>query len=196
MSGALTPGSRLIAERSDVTPSGPSYRGYVYLIGSVRFGWYKIGKSKNASIRINHLGILLPFRIEIFGVWKTDNPTLLESHLHDKYRSNRINGEWFSFTAERVRSLLSDTHPHHAILVEAPLLSSTIEEERIVDASKEMNNAKGRAFCAHLYEYMDKNGMERTKENKRIARQAVEVALQRTSLEPSGMSVLLANPEG
>jgi len=34
--------------------------GYVYLIGSPTFGWYKIGKSRKPEIRIENLGILLP----------------------------------------------------------------------------------------------------------------------------------------
>ena len=57
--------------------------GYVYLIGSPLFGWYKIGKSKTPEIRVNHLGILLPFKIHIIGVWSAKNHSLLETTLHE-----------------------------------------------------------------------------------------------------------------
>ena len=39
--------------------------GYVYLIGTPIFGWYKIGKSKTPEVRIKDLGILLPFKLHI-----------------------------------------------------------------------------------------------------------------------------------
>jgi len=76
--------------------------GYVYLIGSPLFGWYKIGKSKTPEIRVNHLGILLPFKIHIIGVWSAKNHSLLETTLHEKYRDQAINGEWFEFTKRGV----------------------------------------------------------------------------------------------
>ena len=39
--------------------------GFVYLIGSPLFGWYKIGKSKTPEVRVSNLGILLPFKLKI-----------------------------------------------------------------------------------------------------------------------------------
>lgn len=47
--------------------------GYVYLIGSPIFGWYKIGKSITPEVRIKNLGILLPFKIDIICIWKAEN---------------------------------------------------------------------------------------------------------------------------
>ena len=67
-----------------MTPSNPSYRGYVYLIGSSRFGWYKIGKSRSATIRVQTLGILLPFKVEVFAVWMTDNPSAQHATLGNR----------------------------------------------------------------------------------------------------------------
>jgi hypothetical protein len=80
--------------------------GYVYLIGSPSFNWYKIGKSKTPDIRIKDIGVLLPFKVEIFAIWKADNHTLVESILHEKYAANRINGEWFLFTWQEVQKLI------------------------------------------------------------------------------------------
>jgi hypothetical protein len=82
--------------------------GHVYLIGSPRFRWYKIGKSSNASIRVSELGILLPFRIEVVAVWKVANHHETERVLHEKHAANRINGEWFTFTKEEITTILED----------------------------------------------------------------------------------------
>ena len=72
--------------------------GYVYLIGTPVFGWYKIGKSKTPEIRVKNLGILLPFKVQVIGVWKAKNHHLMETSLHEIYDSHRINGEWFAFS--------------------------------------------------------------------------------------------------
>jgi hypothetical protein len=64
--------------------------GYVYLIGSSIFKWYKIGKSSRAAIRVTELGILLPFRIEVIAVWKLSNYHAMERDLHEKHAANRI----------------------------------------------------------------------------------------------------------
>lgn len=82
--------------------------GHVYLIGSRKFHWFKIGKSNNAAIRIADLGILLPFRIEIIAVWKVANHHLFERLLHEKYQLNRINGEWFTFGDQQLDKIVED----------------------------------------------------------------------------------------
>lgn len=80
--------------------------GHVYLIGSRLFGWYKIGKSSNAAIRVSELGILLPFRIEVIAIWKSENHHELEKFLHEKYADERINGEWFAFRKGRLNDVI------------------------------------------------------------------------------------------
>src|SRR5208283_4654719 len=79
--------------------------GYVYLIGTQVFGWYKIGKAVTPEIRIQDLGILLPFKIKVIGIWKAENHHALEKELHDKYRYCRINGEWFKFDFGEIKRL-------------------------------------------------------------------------------------------
>ncbi len=81
--------------------------GYVYLIGTPTFGWYKIGKSATPEVRVKDIGILLPFRIDVFAIWKAQNHHLLEATLHETYSGNRINGEWFGFTKLQVQALIS-----------------------------------------------------------------------------------------
>ena len=82
--------------------------GYVYFIGSRKHNWYKIGKSRNAAIRIADLGILLPFRIEVISVWKAEKHDELEVLLHEKYSKQRINGEWFCFDQKQVESIVQE----------------------------------------------------------------------------------------
>lgn len=81
--------------------------GYVYLIGNPLFNWYKIGKSITPEIRIKDLGILLPFKIKVMSVWKAENHHLMESALHDIYKKNRINGEWFEFTGDDIGKIIN-----------------------------------------------------------------------------------------
>ena len=82
--------------------------GYVYFIGTERFGWYKIGQSHKAIIRIKDLGILLPFQIKIYAIWSTRDRFVSESLMHEKYTSHSINGEWFSFTQTDANELINE----------------------------------------------------------------------------------------
>jgi len=79
--------------------------GYVYLIGNPTFGWYKIGKSITPEIRVQNIGVLLPFKIEVVGIWKSENHSRLEKHLHQTYDDFRINGEWFRFSKTQIQML-------------------------------------------------------------------------------------------
>lgn len=82
--------------------------GYVYLIGSRLYHWYKIGRSTTPKIRIKDIGILLPFKIEVVAIWRTDSDAYLESLLHRKYEDNHINGEWFHFDKFEIDALILD----------------------------------------------------------------------------------------
>lgn len=79
--------------------------GYVYLIGNSRFHWFKIGKSKTPEVRVAHLGVLLPFKLKVFAIWKAENHHMMESALHQMHADARINGEWFSFSDTRVETI-------------------------------------------------------------------------------------------
>ena len=80
--------------------------GYVYLIGSTVFGWYKIGKSKTPEVRVRDLGILLPFKIKVIAVWSAENHSAMEKALHEMYADKKINGEWFEFRGKEVHQLI------------------------------------------------------------------------------------------
>jgi hypothetical protein len=111
--------------------------GYVYLIGNDKFHWFKIGKSKTPEIRVRDLGILLPFKIQIFAIWKAENHSKMESALHEIHADARINGEWFSFSDKRVKSIY-ESIPREACIfwhgqqTESAFSSfSNIEKDRI-----------------------------------------------------------------
>lgn len=89
--------------------------GYVYLIGTPTFGWYKIGKSISPEVRVKDLGILLPFKLSVIGIFKAEDHTLLERTLHEIYSNNRINGEWFEFTKKGVYSVFESIPPEAII---------------------------------------------------------------------------------
>jgi hypothetical protein len=79
----------------------------VYLIGSPTFGWYKIGKSRTPEVRVQNIGVLLPFKVEVIGVWKSVRYSWLETHLHERHAKDRINGEWFKFNNNQVKEIES-----------------------------------------------------------------------------------------
>ena len=81
---------------------------YVYLIGSYKHKWFKIGRSSNASVRLSDLGILLPFKVHVVAVWKTEAYKALEKKLHEQYADYRINGEWFRFGKGMVKQITED----------------------------------------------------------------------------------------
>ena len=93
-------------------PSPKSYTGYVYLIGSTRYGWFKIGKSCSPEIRVNAIGVMLPFKIDLYALWGTNNHSLMESAFHRTHAEHRINGEWFRFSPETLKRIISDYPPY------------------------------------------------------------------------------------
>jgi hypothetical protein len=69
-------------------------QGFIYIIKS-EYG-YKIGLSKNIKDRLKLFGVQLPFPIEVVGYYKVGNMHKMELHIHNLYKSKRLNGEWFT----------------------------------------------------------------------------------------------------
>lgn len=79
---------------------------YVYL---VRAGQYlKLGVAISYKGRIKTLQANTPHRITEIAVARTDNPLALEARLLDKYKSHKARGEWFHYSKELAKSLISD----------------------------------------------------------------------------------------
>lgn len=103
--------------------------GYVYLIGTPIFGWYKIGKSVSPEIRIKDLGILLPFKIKVLSVWRAENHHLMEKSLHEIYTHKRINGEWFEFTRPEIHAVIESIPADARIYLDNTERFSNIEQD-------------------------------------------------------------------
>lgn len=73
---------------------------HVYLMGSKRLKFFKIGVSKNPRRRLQSLNV--PFELELLAAYRAanvDEALLIEAALHRRYRRQRVaaNGhrEWF-----------------------------------------------------------------------------------------------------
>lgn len=82
----------------------------VYFIGIVgRKNLFKIGVSKNCEKRIKQLQTGNPDKLYIYRIEATDQPYILESMLHRKYKSNHYNEgggtEWFNINKKTIDSI-------------------------------------------------------------------------------------------
>jgi hypothetical protein len=116
-------------------------QGYVYFIGSPLFGWYKIGKSKTPEVRVKDLGILLPFKIHIIGVWFTNNRHDAEKALHEIHKEKRINGEWFEFTKQEAWEFYESLPKTHKIYPSSTVISTFDNFSNVFEDTK--NTSKG-----------------------------------------------------
>lgn len=78
-----------------------STAGYVYLIQSPTTYW-KIGRTSDPNDRIKTFNVKLPFEVNYKHLIKTSDMYTLESNLHIKYASKRVEGEWFALTEDDV----------------------------------------------------------------------------------------------
>lgn len=155
--------------------------GYVYLIGTPIFGWYKIGKSRTPEVRVKVL-ILLPFKVEIIGVWKAVNHHLMESILHEMYKTSKINGEWFEFTKKEAYEVFSSIPEQSRIYPidnkEHPLdrFSNVVEDRKDSKKVIGVRTQKLRGnFTPEEREAKRLESMENQKEKKRLREERKEI---------------------
>lgn len=86
----------------------PSYEetGYVYFLKSSN-GPVKIGKTNNLDQRIKQIKPKMPFQSNLIHSWRCDEPLSIESCLHDFFKEQRVNGEWFELTEKDVQWIKS-----------------------------------------------------------------------------------------
>ena len=75
--------------------------GYVYLMKSGKF--YKIGHTNSIDRRQYEIGMQMPEGIEPIHSIRTDDPSGIEAYWHNRFKSKRMNGEWFDLDANDVR---------------------------------------------------------------------------------------------
>jgi hypothetical protein len=124
--------------------------GHVYLIGSHLFNWYKIGLSKNASIRVSELGILLPFRVEVIAVWKATDHYKLEKELHERFEKHKINGEWFLFKGQELPKVIAEINAMGFDYAQVKQTFANIEKDSIQHLKQYFASEKGRKHISRL----------------------------------------------
>ena len=67
----------------------------VYIIGSLHFGFVKIGYSKDVRKRLKQIQTGCPFELDIIA--RFPGTVAIEKSLHDKYDEYRLRGEWFKY---------------------------------------------------------------------------------------------------
>jgi len=78
--------------------------GYVYLIQHGNRREYKIGKTFNPIRREGEIRLAMPETVTPIHTIRTDDPSGIEAYWHNRFKSKRLEGEWFSLTAEDVRA--------------------------------------------------------------------------------------------
>lgn len=77
--------------------------GYVYLLH--HDGLYKIGITTKLSRRLTQIGTKMPHEVTLIHSIKTDDIVGLETLLHERYATKRMNGEWFALCEEDVQAI-------------------------------------------------------------------------------------------
>jgi hypothetical protein len=77
--------------------------GYVYLLRAIHdASLYKIGRTSNPANRSKTFNVKLPFPVGFVCLIQSADMYSLESELHAKYKSKRLEGEWFRLESEDV----------------------------------------------------------------------------------------------
>jgi hypothetical protein len=100
--------SRLVARRSNGDYNAiMDYKNsaYVYVIGSVNEGLYKIGVSRNPIRRLKNIQASNPTPLALVAMRYTDRPFAEEKRLHTALSPYRRNGEWFKLIPEQVSAI-------------------------------------------------------------------------------------------
>lgn len=92
-------------ERLPAVPE-PDARGVVYVIGDGRANIVKIGVTQNLKSRLKSMQVSYPYRLLVLCVFHGGGS--LEAHLHQRFHSQRLEGEWFDFGEQDPVSLVTE----------------------------------------------------------------------------------------
>lgn len=156
--------------------------GYVYLLGSTKFSWVKIGCAINPKIRVKDIGVLLPFRIELFAVWKVVNRFEAERAMHIQHADKAINGEWFYLKLKEIEHLIAKPQPFIGELMfdywersgDLANFSNIQKDATAKDFKKFIDPEKKEKFWAEVAAVYEEFKMEPNSKNRLIAIGIVE----------------------
>ena len=80
----------------------PVATGFVYLLKSGKF--YKIGKTNSIDRRQYEIGLQLAEALQPIHSIETDDPSGIEAYWHNRFKSKRLNGEWFDLDSSDIRA--------------------------------------------------------------------------------------------
>lgn len=82
------------------------YTGFIYLIGNIENGIYKIGISEKPRERYKAFKNKLPFEVKIIHQIPVDNMIKAEKRLHTYFSEKRTHGEWFQLDEKDLEFVL------------------------------------------------------------------------------------------
>lgn len=71
-------------------------------------GVYKLGVTRCLRSRVSSLNGASPYGIEVVAVEYSERPRIIEDSLLEKWKHNRVNGEWFELNENEIELLKSD----------------------------------------------------------------------------------------
>ena len=91
-------------------------KGYVYLLTDGEL--YKIGVTRGSiDKRIAKLQTGNPYIIQMLDCYETEDPFKLEKMLHNKYKLQNVNNEWFSLSLEDINNFESVCNNFEDIII-------------------------------------------------------------------------------
>jgi hypothetical protein len=80
--------------------------GYVYAISNPSINLIKIGLTRNPKTRIRGIELTSGSHVDIVGVVQVQDPSKIESLIHDAFGDCKVIGEWFRCSPEDAEGAL------------------------------------------------------------------------------------------
>jgi hypothetical protein len=72
--------------------------GFIYIIQMEGHPYFKIGRTSNVTRRVAQISPLLPTRHKLLRYYNVKDSVTGEKTLHDEFKAQGLNGEWFNLT--------------------------------------------------------------------------------------------------
>jgi hypothetical protein len=87
--------------------SAPPVPGFIYLIHAAGSGRYKIGLASNVPKRMRQLSKQSAFPLTLIAFHPSDDMFRDESSWHERFKNQRVHGEWFELSTPQVEEFKS-----------------------------------------------------------------------------------------